>query len=199
MAAIRRTPLTREPRPTLDEFKMSLAVEVASRSNCVKSHVGAVILVGDRVRSVGYNGTVEGYRDCFDGGCPRCKDPNIRRGEQMDRCICVHAEENALITAARYGISVDGAECFVTHEPCLGCTKLLIQAHVKRVVYLTTYQYADEADHNENREAMRRAVRRRVGFVQYGSRPRDVVDRWIGRLEEMKSRAQNYARFNGVL
>ena len=119
-----------EPRPTIEDHKMALAVQVATRSNCIKTHVGAIILFGDRIRTTGYNGTISGASDCFDGGCKRCADETIRRGEQLDRCVCVHAEANALTGAARYGISVDGTECYVTHEPCLECTKLLIQAGI---------------------------------------------------------------------
>src|SRR5438477_8736726 len=139
-----------EPRPPVEEYKMALAVEVASRSNCLKIHVGAILLFDDRIRAVGYNGTLAGYEDCFDGGCDRCRDENITGGEQLDRCICVHAEENALSSAAKYGIPINGTECYVTHEPCIGCTKLLIQAGVQNVVYLNEYVY--DVDREARRE-----------------------------------------------
>ncbi len=208
----------REPRPSREQWKMALAVDVASRSNCVKTHVGAILLTGDRVRAVGYNGTIEGYPDCFDGGCPRCRDENIGRGEQLDRCVCVHAEENALISAARFGIEVEGAECYVTHEPCLSCTRLLIQAHVRLVVYLQDYVYEEgldpatgtERDHNKTRLAMREASQARAGGTRFmpfeaalaesGEKvARAQVKSWGRRLEMMKLRARDYARASGVL
>lgn len=179
---------------------MSLAVEVASRSNCLKSHVGAIVLLGDRIRAVGYNGTVEAYANCFDGGCPRCRDLTIRRAEQLDRCICVHAEENALMTAARYGIPVDGAECYVTHEPCVGCTKLLIQAHISRIVYLQSYDYPETGDHNESRRSMRENLKSsRFERFDTSSAGEGVVSRWIDRLHRMKSDAFEYAKSIGIL
>ena len=185
---------------------MALAVEVASRSNCMKSHVGAILLHDNRIRAVGYNGTVEGYSDCFEGGCPRCKDLTIKRGEQLDRCVCVHAEENALVSAARFGIEVEGAECYVTHEPCLGCTKLLLQAHLSKVVFLNTYEYPETKDHNESRETMRQKsiVTQFQQFSQAVSPERSkaivaLVRKWERRLEKMKIEALDYARARGVL
>lgn len=181
---------------------MALAVEVASRSNCLKAHVGAVLFVDGRVVATGYNGTVEGYRDCLDGGCPRCRDLSIGSGEELDRCVCVHAEENALVSAARFGIAVRGAECYVTHEPCLGCTKLLIQARVARVVYLKTYKYDDRTDHNKSREAMRRKKRDpQIGFMQFepSKAGRATYEQWTDRLTAMKNDALEYGRKIGVV
>src|SRR2546425_4024023 len=108
----------REPRPTSEDYNMALAVEVASRVNCMKVHVGAILLYDGRIRAVGYNGTLPGYEDCFAGGCDRCRDEKIPGGEDLDRCICVHAEENALASAARFGIPIDHSVCYVTYEPC---------------------------------------------------------------------------------
>lgn len=195
----------REPRPSIDVYKMSLAVEVATRSNCMKSHVGAIVLTDDRIRAVGYNGTIEGYPDCFEGGCERCRDMSVTQGVDLDRCVCVHAEENALISAARYGIGIEGAECFVTHEPCLGCTKLLIQAHVGRVVYLKTYEYPEETGQNKSRAAMRDHAKQKfeerggcTRFEQFDQALPQVAV-WIQRLSDMKREALEYARWKGVL
>lgn len=198
--AIRARTRRPNPRPSTEQYKMSLAVEVASRSNCLRSHVGAIVLLDDRIRSAGYNGTVEGYPDCFDGGCPRCRDERIRRGEELDRCVCVHAEENTLVSAARYGISVEGAECYVTHEPCLSCTKLLIQAHMGTIVYLKSYEYPDETDHNVSRKAMRKSSSRSK-FVQFdpGWATPEVFESWLTRLESMKKAAYDYATKKGII
>lgn len=190
-----------EPRPSVDVHKMALAVEVASRSNCVKSHVGAIMLTGDRIRITGYNGTIEGYLDCFDGGCERCRDMSISQGVDLDRCVCVHAEENAISAAARFGIEIEGAECFVTHEPCLGCSKLLIQAKVARVVYLKTYEYPSETGQNANREAMRQHASKQPGGTRFEQFPAAIpeVKVWSERLAKMKQIALDYAKFNGRL
>lgn len=186
-----------EPRPNLEDHKVTLAVEIATRSNCLKTHVGCIILIGDRIRATGYNGTISGASDCFDGGCDRCADESIPRGEELDRCVCVHAEANALTGAARYGISVDGAECYVTHEPCLECTKLLIQAGLKTVVYLKTYQY-QTADRNVSREAMRQHAQR-TGVTTFTQIKSSEAERWTRRLDEMKRKAEDYARAKGII
>jgi dCMP deaminase len=181
---------------------MSLAVEIASRSNCLKSHVGAIVLLGERVRVTGYNGTIAGYGNCFDGACPRCRELSKGRGEELDRCVCVHAEENALISAARYGIPVQGAECYVTHEPCLGCTKLLIQAEITKVVYLLDYEYPNTQDHNESRQALRDYSTKGAQTVfERFERSSDeaAVKHWEDKLEAMKGQSLDYAQKKGVL
>ena len=171
----------------------------------MKSHVGAIILTDDRIRAVGYNGTIEGYADCFAGGCERCRDVSVTQGVHLDRCVCVHAEENALVSAARYGIEVEGAECFVTHEPCLGCTKLLIQAHVGRVEHLKSYEYPDETGQNMSREAMRAHARQRFDEGRSGTRFEQFeqtvpeVAEWKRRLDDIKRIALEYALAKDVL
>ena len=103
---------------------MAMAVDQAARCNCRKTPVGAIITRDDRVVSTGYNGTVAGFQNCIDGGCPRCSDPDVPSGTQLDRCICVHAEQNALLAAARFGVTVGGAVCWVTNEPDRKSTRL---------------------------------------------------------------------------
>ena len=189
-----------EPRPPVHEFKMAVAVEVASRSNCLKAHVGAILLQDDRIRAVGYNGTIEGYKDCFEGGCQRCRDLSIERGQHLDRCVCVHAEENAIASAARYGIEIGGTECFVTHEPCLSCTKLLIQAHVSRVVYLLRYQHPTTGDQNESRSDLRRhsQEKKQTIFEHYDEKDPRFTE-WRDRLDDMKERALGYGIAAGIV
>ena len=104
-------------------------------ANCYGSKIGAVLVLGDRVISTGYNGTPAGMLNCIDGGCLRCKDryleklgetskmsdPSHTAGAALDRCICVHAEQNALLAAARFGTRVEGATLYTTLSPCFGC------------------------------------------------------------------------------
>jgi len=80
----------------------------------------------------------------------------ISQGTKLDECVCAQAEQNALLAAARYGIAVEGAECWVTNEPCLDCTKSLIQAKVRTVRFWKPYKYSGPGDHQRNRSAMRK-------------------------------------------
>ena len=125
-------------RPKPEEYLMSLAVAMAARSNCRKRAVGAIITSERRIIAAGYNGTIMGFTNCFDGGCPRCNS-DAPSGTLLDQCICVHAEQNALLSAAQLNNGVKGGECWVTTEPCLDCTKSLIQAKVASTYYLQPY------------------------------------------------------------
>jgi len=124
-------------RPSPDEYFMGIAVAVRQRANCLGRKVGAILVLDGRIISTGYNGTPVGMPNCTDGGCYRCANPNdFRSGEGYDLCICVHAEQNALIAAARFGIAVEGSIVYSTVRPCFGCLKELIQAKVQGVRYL---------------------------------------------------------------
>ncbi|NIN71016.1 MAG: CMP deaminase [Gemmatimonadetes bacterium] len=129
---------------------MGLAVAVRKRANCLGSRVGAVVVKEWRVLSTGYNGTPSKMPNCLEGGCERCAHPEkFESGKGYDLCICVHAEQNCLLAAARFGISVEGATIYTTMRPCFGCTKELLQAGVERVVYIHDWQHPDPAMQNE--------------------------------------------------
>lgn len=154
-----------------DWYYMGLAEAVAGRANCQGTKVGAVLVRHDRVLGTGFNGTPTGFTNCEDGGCLRCSDSQLARdgrveemsdaehvaGRALDRCICVHAEQNALLTAARFGVRVEGCTMYATFSPCFGCLKEMYQAGVVRVVYARAYgaeyhgalaqQYDDLAAH----------------------------------------------------
>jgi len=116
---------------------MGIALAVRERANCMGRKVGAIIVLDGRIISTGYNGTPVGMPNCIDGGCYRCANPHeFRSGEGYDLCICVHAEQNALIAAARFGIAVEGSTVYSTVRPCFGCLKELLQAKVAGVRYL---------------------------------------------------------------
>ena len=176
-------------RPGRGEYLMSLAVDVAARCSCRKTVVGAIIVKDGRICATGYNGTIAGFDNCIDGGCPRCADPDAESGAQLDRCICVHAEQNALLTAARFGVSVEGAECWVTTEPCLDCTKSLIQARVGRVIYWRPYPLP-RPESERLRMEMRQHARAITSFEQW--RPdTDVLD-LEGRYQAIQRRLAAY-------
>jgi dCMP deaminase len=120
-----------------DAYYMGIAMAVRERANCIGSRVGAVVVLEDRVIATGYNGTPMGMLNCDEGGCERCNDPGrFPTGSGYDVCICVHAEQNTLLTAARFGIAVRGAAIYTTMRPCFGCTKELLQAEISEVMYL---------------------------------------------------------------
>jgi dCMP deaminase len=129
-------------RPSWDEYFMSIARMVASRSNCVKRRVGAVIALDRRIISTGYNGTPRGTRNCNEGGCPRCNS-FAEGGARLDECLCSHGEENAITQAAYHGVSVRGSTVYTTFCPCLMCTKMIINAGIDEVAYNADYPLGD--------------------------------------------------------
>jgi dCMP deaminase len=137
LEALRGMPYRLE-RPSWDEYFMSLAKVAALRSNCVKRKVAAIIVKDRRVVSTGYNGTPRGTRNCFEGGCPRCNEM-ADSGTRLDECLCSHGEENAIVQAAYHGVSVRDATLYTTFAPCLMCTKMIINAGIREVVYNQGY------------------------------------------------------------
>jgi dCMP deaminase len=136
-----------EVRPTPEQYFMLLAVATRERANCLGRHVGAILVADQRIIATGYNGTPTGFRNCDEGGCHRCAHPeDYARGRGYDVCICVHAEQNALLQAARLGYSVQGARCFTTLRPCFGCLKELYQAGVGGVRYLHEWAPSDPVE-----------------------------------------------------
>jgi dCMP deaminase len=129
-------------RPSWDDYFMGIAKVVASRSNCVKRKVAAVIVKDKRIISTGYNGTPRGTRNCSDGGCPRCNSFG-QSGKNLDECVCSHGEENAIVQASYHGISIKDSVIYTTFSPCLLCTKMIINSGMKEVVYNVDYPMAE--------------------------------------------------------
>jgi dCMP deaminase len=125
-------------RPNRDQYFMGIAIAVRERADCRGQKVGAVIVVEDRIVSTGYNGTPEKMVNCSDGGCVRCanRGKQYASGTAYDLCICVHAEQNAILSAARFGISVQGATLYSSTQPCFGCLKEMLQAKISQVYYV---------------------------------------------------------------
>jgi dCMP deaminase len=117
---------------------MLLANLAAQRSNCMKRSVGCVLVCQKRVVSTGYNGTPRGVRNCNEGGCPRCNSAGSRAGVGLDTCLCIHAEENALLEAGRERIR-DGAILYCNTCPCLTCSVKIAQVGISEVVYSIGY------------------------------------------------------------
>jgi dCMP deaminase len=123
-------------RPDWDQYFMNIASTVATRSTCDRAAVGAVLVRDKRILTTGFNGSPAGLPHCdeighlmVDGHCVRT----------------THAEANAVIQAALHGISSKGASCYVTHFPCLNCTKILINAGIREIIYLNGYRMDENA------------------------------------------------------
>jgi len=125
-------------RPGWDQYFMDIAVVVASRSTCLRRQVGALIVKDRRILASGYNGAPAGLAHCLESGCLR-QQMGVPSGERHELCRGLHAEQNAVIQAAVYGIAIKDAVCYVTHQPCLLCAKILINAGVKKIVYRGDY------------------------------------------------------------
>jgi dCMP deaminase len=136
--------MSRFDRPDWDEYFMNIAKVVATRSNCIKRKVAAIIVKDKRVISTGYNGTPRGARNCNEGGCPRCNSM-AASGTALEECLCSHGEENAITQAAYHGTSLKGAVLYTTFAPCLLCTKMIINSGICEVVYNREYPLNDRA------------------------------------------------------
>ena len=124
-------------KPSWDEYFMDLAEVVKSRADCTRRRVGAVVVKDFRIITTGYNGTPHGIKNCSEGGCSRCSRRDkgeITSYEYEESCVCIHAEQNAIIQAAYLSVSTRGATLYSTTNPCSSCAKMLINAGIVRVV-----------------------------------------------------------------
>ncbi len=137
--------MSSKERPSWDDYFISIAWVVASRSNCLRRSVGAIIVADKRIVSTGYNGTPFGVKNCDEGGCPRCAS-DLPRQAGYDWCLCVHAEQNAIALAARQGTATEGARLYVTLRPCFSCLKEAVQAGIREIVYDQPFDYAPELE-----------------------------------------------------
>lgn len=137
-------------RPDWDTYFMMIAGVAASRSTCVRRRVGAVIVRDRQIISTGYNGSPKGLRHCGEVGCLRMA-LNIPSGERHEICRGSHAEMNAIAQAASTGVSTSGAGIYCTHEPCSFCTKAIINAGIRRIVFV--HPYPDALAHQLRSEA----------------------------------------------
>lgn len=132
-------PFRNYERPSWDSYFMQIADAVATRSTCLRRHIGAVLVADKRILATGYNGVPAGIAHCAKVGCLR-EQLGIPSGERHELCRGLHAEQNTLIQAARHGgIATDGSTVYCTAHPCVQCTKMLINAGVKRIVYRDSY------------------------------------------------------------
>ncbi len=132
-------------RPLWNEYYMKIAMAVRLRAACVGNKVGAVLILDRRIVATGYNGTPQDMPNCDEGGCERCANrEKYGPGQSYDVCICVHAEQNCLLSSARFGTAMEGAVMYSTMKPCFGCTKELLQAKIASVFYIHDWQHPDK-------------------------------------------------------
>ncbi|PID78075.1 MAG: cytidine deaminase [Deltaproteobacteria bacterium] len=125
-------------RPSWDEYFIEITELVSKRTTCLRRAVGAVIVKDRHILATGYNGAPSGVRHCIETGCLREK-LNVPSGERHELCRGTHAEQNAIVQAAKHGISIDGADIYVNTKPCSICSKMIINSGIKRVCYLGDY------------------------------------------------------------
>ncbi len=124
-------------RPTWDEYFMLMVEVVKKRADCTRRQVGSLIVRDFRIISTGYNGTPHKIKNCSEGGCLRCQRRDkgeIKGYEYEESCICIHAEQNAIIQAALHGSSTRGATLYTTTNPCSSCAKIIANAGIIRVI-----------------------------------------------------------------
>lgn len=114
-----------------DQYFMAQSVLLSLRSTCSRLAVGATIVRDTRIIAGGYNGSVSGDSHCIDEGCYVVDNHCVRT---------IHAEMNAILQCAKFGVPTEGAELYVTHFPCLQCTKMILQAGITKIHYLTDYR-----------------------------------------------------------
>ena len=132
-------------RPSWDEYFLEMSKLVAKRSTCLRRSVGAVLVKDKRILATGYNGAPAGLKHCIEMGCMRQR-LKIPSGERHELCRALHAEQNALIQASLYGISVAGSTLYATNQPCVICAKMLINAGIKEIVIVAGYPDKMAAD-----------------------------------------------------
>src|SRR3990172_9125333 len=121
-------------RPSWDEYFMEIAHLVKKRATCLRRQVGAVLVKDKYILATGYNGAPSGIEHCLDRGGLR-EQMGIPSGERHEICRGLHAEQNAIIQAAKHGTSIEGATLYCTNQPCSICAKMIINAGVKKLIF----------------------------------------------------------------
>ncbi len=125
-------------RPSWDQYFMELTKVVARRSTCLRRQMGAVLVREKRILATGYNGAPAGLPHCEEVGCRR-EQLGIPSGQRPELCRALHAEQNAIVQSALHGVSVKDSALYCTHQPCVICAKMLINARIRRIVYQAHY------------------------------------------------------------
>jgi dCMP deaminase len=143
-------------RPSWPEYFMAITKMVARRTTCLRRGVGAILVKDKRILATGYNGAPAGLKHCAEVGCLR-EDSSIPSGTRHELCRGLHAEQNVIIQAAYHGIAIKGATLYCTNKPCVICSKMIINAGIKRIYYEEGYNdpLSDQMFAEAGLEAMR--------------------------------------------
>ena len=139
-----------QKRPDWESYFLKIAGLAATRSTCLRRQVGAVLVKEKNILSTGYNGAPSGVPHCVDVGCLR-EQEGIPSGQRHELCRGLHAEQNAIIQAATFGVSIRGSTLYSTHQPCSVCAKMIVNAGIEKIVNKEGYpdglarQILDEA------------------------------------------------------
>lgn len=125
-------------RPTWDDYFMEITQVVAKRSTCIRRQVGAIVVKDNHILATGYNGAPSGLKHCGDIGCMR-EEQGIPSGERHELCRGLHAEQNAIIQAALHGTSIENGVFYITHQPCVQCAKMIVNAGISKVAFRGNY------------------------------------------------------------
>ena len=125
-------------RPEWDDYFMEIAEVVKKRATCVRRKVGSLIVKDNRILATGYNGAPKNIKHCDESSCIRIKR-HVPSGERHELCRGLHAEQNAIIQAAKHGIHIAGSTLYCTTQPCVICAKMIINAEIRRIVYKGDY------------------------------------------------------------
>ena len=140
-----------DKRPSWDEYFLEISSLVSQRSTCLRRKVGALIVKDRRILATGYNGSPSGITHCEEVGCLRVK-LKVPSGQRHELCRGLHAEQNALLQAALYGVSSKESTLYITNQPCIICAKMIINAGIREVVIVGSYpdemaaEFLKEAD-----------------------------------------------------
>jgi dCMP deaminase len=143
-------------RPSWDEYFMGIVDLIKTRSTCLRRQVGALIVKDKRILSSGYNGAPMGCKHCAEVGCLR-EQMQIPSGQRHELCRAIHAEQNAIVQAAYSGTNVKDGVMYVTHQPCVLCAKIIINAGIRKIVFRG--EYPDDLSMELLKEAGIRVVR----------------------------------------
>jgi len=125
-------------RPSWNQYFTSITRMVATRSTCLRRHVGAILVKEKRILATGYNGAPAGLKHCIEVGCLR-EEASIPSGTRHELCRALHAEQNAIVQAAYHGISIAGSTLYCTNKPCVICSKMLINSGIERIFFDKDY------------------------------------------------------------
>ena len=125
-------------RVSWDEYFIGIVDLIKTRSTCLRRQVGALIVKDKRILATGYNGSPVNCEHCLDVGCIR-ERLNVNSGEKHELCRSIHAEQNAIVQAANTGVSIKDSIIYISHQPCVLCSKIIINAGIIEVVYREDY------------------------------------------------------------